>query len=82
MTDMLDCEAVMKQLWDYLDGELTEERENAIREHLALCARCVPQRDFEESFLRALAAARRRHTSLDSLRGRVIDALRGEGFAA
>jgi anti-sigma factor RsiW len=37
MTEMLDCDAVMRQLWDYLDGELTAEREQAIRAHLA-CA--------------------------------------------
>ena len=34
MTPMLDCDAVMRQLWDFLDGELTATREAAIREHL------------------------------------------------
>lgn len=82
MTDMLDCDAVMRQLWDYLDDELTPEREAAIRAHLAVCQRCHPQHDFEASFLRALAAARRTHPSPGALRKRVIGALRVEGFAA
>ena len=44
MTPMLDRDAVMRQLWAYLDGELTAEREEAIRANLSLCARCNPHR--------------------------------------
>lgn len=82
MTEMLDCDAVMRQLWDYLDDELTPEREGAVRAHLAVCQRCHPQYDFEASFLRALSAARQKHSSPDTLRERVLGALRLEGFAA
>ena len=42
MKPMLDCDSVMRQLWDYLDGELTEDRMEAIRAHLAMCSRCMP----------------------------------------
>ena len=80
--DMLDCDAVMRQLWDYLDGELTEERMEAIRAHLAVCARCYPQFDFERAFLETLARARREHSDYARLRARIIAALRGEGLAA
>jgi anti-sigma factor (TIGR02949 family) len=79
---MIDCDAVMRQLWDYLDGELTGERERAMREHLAVCARCYPHYDFERAFLSALAATRR-----DVARGggkalgeRVRAALRAHGM--
>lgn len=82
MTEMLDCDAVMRQLWDYLDGELTPEREARMRAHLSICRRCHPQADFEESFLRALGAARRTHRRPDALKARVLGALRAEGFAA
>jgi len=82
MTEMLDCDAVMRQLWDYLDGELTPEREAAIRTHVAVCKRCYPQYDFESAFLRALGAARRSHSRPEMLKARVLDALRAEGFAA
>jgi anti-sigma factor (TIGR02949 family) len=82
MTEMLDCDAVMRQLWDYLDGELTPETEDAIREHLAVCERCYPQYSFESAFLRALAAGRRTHSRPELLKARVLGLLRAEGFAA
>ena len=78
----LDCDAVMRQLWDYLDGELTDERMDAIRAHLALCARCYPQAEFERTFLETLARVRREHSDYVGLRARVIEALRLEGLAA
>lgn len=82
MIEMLDCDAVMRQLWDYLDGELTPVREEAVRAHLAMCKRCQPQKDFEKSFLRALSASRTEHARPDAIKARVLAALRAEGFAA
>ncbi len=82
MRPFLDCDAVMRQLWDYLDGELTAERTEAIREHLALCSRCFPQLEFERAFLETLGRTRRRHANCDVLRARVVAALRVDGFAA
>lgn len=81
MKSMLDCDAVMRQLWDYLDGELTPEREAAMREHLAICGRCYPQFEFEKNFLETLARARREHSKPERIRERVLTALRSEGFA-
>ncbi len=80
--EMLDCDAVMRQLWDYLDGELTADREASVRAHLAVCKRCYPQYNFEIAFTKALAASRREHSSPDALMNRVLAALRSEGFAA
>ncbi len=60
---VLDCEAVMRQLWDYLDGEPTAERMEAIRKHVAMRARCYPRYDFEREFLAALARLRREHSN-------------------
>jgi anti-sigma factor (TIGR02949 family) len=78
---MLDCESVMRQLWDYLDGELTPDRMAAIRAHLELCKRCYPQYEFEQSFLAAVAARGRLHSDLQRLRARVADALRAQGLS-
>lgn len=78
---MLDCETVMRQLWDYLDGELTEDRMAAMREHLALCARCHPQLDFERAFLDTLARVRREPSDPARIRERVLSALEAEGLA-
>ena len=81
MNPMLDCDTVMRQLWDYLDGELTPERMEAIREHLKVCERCQPHARFESSFLAALASARREHSDPRRLSLRVRAALGARGFA-
>lgn len=77
----VDCDTVMRQLWDYLDGELTAERMAAIRAHLAVCARCYPQYEFERAFLTALERAQRQPSHPAALRDRVATALRLEGLA-
>lgn len=79
---MLDCDEVMRQLWDFLDHELTPDAEAAVKAHLALCKRCYPQLDFEESFLRALAASRREHSRPEEIKARVLAALEADGYAA
>lgn len=78
---MLDCDAVMRQLWDYLDGELTPDRMDQIGAHLAICQRCYPQAHFERRFLGVLASARKDHPALGELRHRVMAALKDEGLA-
>ncbi len=78
---MLDCDSVMRQLWDYLDGELTPERMSQIRAHIEVCKRCFPQYEFERSFLDALAARRRQHSDLERLRTTLMAALYERGFS-
>ncbi|MDQ6831077.1 MAG: zf-HC2 domain-containing protein [Gemmatimonadota bacterium] len=78
---MLDCESVMRQLWDYLDDELTPERMLMIGAHLAICARCHPKAEFERAFLRAVATSGRAHTDPGRVRAHVMDALRTAGYA-
>lgn len=55
---MVSCRDVMEQLWDYLDGELPPQRVEEFAAHLAECARCYPQYQFEFAFLEALARQR------------------------
>ena len=81
MKPMLDCDTVMRQLWAYLDEELTEDRMEAIREHLAVCARCFPQHEFERAFLDQMGKLRREHPNPQTLRTRLVAALAAEGFA-
>lgn len=80
MPPMLDCEAVMRQLWDFLDEELTPVRMGAIREHLSLCEPCQSHTDFERAFLTALSEARSSEPIPSALKDRVMEALRREGF--
>ena len=81
MMPMLDCDAVMRQLWDYLDGELTPDRMEAISAHLAMCERCHPHAEFERAFLGALETARREHSNPAKVAGRVRAALVARGYS-
>ena len=77
----LDCEAAMRLLWDYLDGELTAARAARVREHLGVCARCYPHYEFEKLFLDALAETRHLAAGPPKhLRPRVMAALRAAGM--
>lgn len=76
----VDCLSAVRQLWDCLDGELTEERMRVVRAHLERCARCYPHFDFERNFLDALAATRPDCYAPAELRARVVSALRAAGF--
>ena len=77
---MLDCEQVMRQLWDYLDGELAPASMGAIRAHVDLCKRCYPQYEFERSFLAAVAARAPQHSDPERLRMRLMNALQAQGL--
>lgn len=81
MGGMLDCESVMRQLWDYLDRQLTPETIAAIDGHLAKCQRCRPQADFRRAFERAVSAAREDAGDTGALRDRIRRALQDEEHA-
>lgn len=78
---MIDCDTVMRQLWDYLDGELTAERTEAIRQHIAMCSRCTPQTEFEQAFLAAVRRSQREHSHVGQLRDQLVASLRAQGFS-
>jgi mycothiol system anti-sigma-R factor len=48
----IDCNGVLAQLYEYIDGELDGETTVKIRAHLEKCKRCYPHYDFEAAFLR------------------------------
>jgi anti-sigma factor (TIGR02949 family) len=54
---MSDCQDVIRRLWEYVDGELPAGDADAIRTHLAACAHCHPQYEFQLRFLDALVTA-------------------------
>jgi anti-sigma factor (TIGR02949 family) len=72
----MDCQQVVQQLWDYLDGELTEERMTDVRAHLKACRGCFPHFDFERAFLEAVAKSREEHAAPEDLRRKVMAKLR------
>lgn len=76
----VDCMTALRELWDFLDGELTAERLEAIRHHVRICSRCFPSYELEKTFLEAIAATRPECRAPERLRDRVEAALREAGF--
>lgn len=71
----IDCEEVLEQLYGYLDGELTRDREAEVRRHLAQCAPCLATSRFETAFLRFLEARTQAEHAPDRLKKRILERL-------
>lgn len=69
-----DCEAVLRELYAFLDGELTSSRRHAIEQHLDGCHDCIGAYDFEAE-LKIVIAERCHDEAPPSLRDRIADAL-------
>lgn len=77
---MCDCHTAMAQLWDYLDEELTDERYELVKEHLANCTHCLPHAQFAQGFLEALSRCRQVGEMPEGVRASVMNALKQEGL--
>lgn len=53
----IPCAEVVRQLWDWLDRELPDERWEAIEAHLASCTGCSGHMAFARSFLERVRSA-------------------------
>jgi mycothiol system anti-sigma-R factor len=73
-----DCADSLKELYGFLDGELTVERRAHIKVHLDDCLQCYEAFDFEAE-LRIVISARCRDEVPETLRDRVAEALRQVG---
>lgn len=49
---MIDCTAAVRQLWDYIEGEIEPRQGTRIEEHLAFCRRCCGELEFAEEMRR------------------------------
>jgi anti-sigma factor (TIGR02949 family) len=76
----IDCRTALRQLWDYLDGELTTQRMAEVREHMAKCAHCLPHMEFGQRLLTALGSQREGGRVSEQLRLRVRAGLSAAGF--
>ena len=73
-----DCAESLKELYGFLDGELTIERRSHIQHHLDDCVQCYEAFDFEAE-LRIIVSKRCKEEVPEELRNRVADALRQLG---
>jgi mycothiol system anti-sigma-R factor len=73
----MDCDAAVRQLYVYLDGELTDERRHEIADHLDYCRPCSGAAVFEVE-LRLVIADRCRDRVPDSLIRRIAECIEAE----
>ena len=73
----VDCTEAVHELYQYLDGELTEERRHEIHVHLEWCGPCSGAAEFEAE-LRRVIASRCQDRVPDSLIERVAQAIERE----
>lgn len=78
---MLDCATAVRQLWDYLDGNLDGVHQEAVRQHVTRCSHCFPNANFGQLVLNAVAQVRREEPDVSSVRDGVIARLRAEGYS-
>ncbi len=77
----VDCDEAVRQLFVYLDGELTDAKRRAITAHLDECVHCADSLQFEAE-LRAIVASRVQERVPETLIERVKAALQAEGDGA
>jgi len=74
---VVDCRDAVHELYQFLDGALTEENRQRIARHLDRCGHCGGAAAFEAE-LRKLIANRCRDRVPDGLRARVASAIEEE----
>jgi mycothiol system anti-sigma-R factor len=73
-----DCNETLRELYLYLDGQLTEDDRVHIQQHLDDCSPCLEAYDFEAE-LRLVVRSRCVDEVPESLRARIARALEREG---
>jgi predicted anti-sigma-YlaC factor YlaD len=73
--DRYTCEETFRRLDDYLDRELSPEELRLVEEHLAVCAFCVLEFQFEAHVLEQVRAKLRAIPPPHDLLGRVLSAV-------
>jgi mycothiol system anti-sigma-R factor len=73
--DDVDCNSVVKELYTFLDGELTDGRRVQIERHFTGCTDCHEVVEFHAS-LKMTISAKCQEPVPDALRIRITEALR------
>jgi hypothetical protein len=80
MPDRAECEAVVRQLWPFIDGMVSETQREVILDHLVHCSGCNSHFDFARAFLDAVHEAKPYFDVEAGLSNRVLAALAGAGY--
>jgi anti-sigma factor (TIGR02949 family) len=72
---MIRCEEAMARLWEFLDGELEDVEEEAVRKHVEVCNRCYPKYDFQRAYFEYMQRTSRRSEGSTDLRHELFQEL-------
>ena len=79
-TRQIDCIEAMRQLYDYLDREMSAENAALIREHLQNCAPCYAHAAFEKDLLAVISSGWENVHAPQQLVMRIQQGLRDAGL--
>jgi anti-sigma factor (TIGR02949 family) len=66
-----DCSDALHELYEYLDGELTDDRRTVIAQHLTACGECFEAFDFQAELKAVIAQKCRRDEMPPGLLARI-----------
>ncbi len=72
---MITCSEAVRQLWEYLEGELPTGDREKIDEHLGACFRCCGEAEFAHELRRLLATQGAEDGIPDRVRQRLLSTL-------
>ncbi len=72
---MISCTDAVRQLWEYLEGELAVRDREKVDEHLGACLRCCGEAEFANELRKLLAAHAQDDVLPDDVRQRLLDSL-------
>ncbi len=78
---LIDCHAAASALYDFLDGRLADTAVSAVQGHIDTCRNCASHYDFARQVLTLIPAALPLPTVSEALRGRIVTALKAEGYS-
>jgi anti-sigma factor (TIGR02949 family) len=77
---MIRCSDAVRQLWEYLEGDLADRDREKVDEHLGACLRCCGEAEFANE-LRRFLAAHADDDLPDDVRRRLLNSLDAMGEA-
>lgn len=76
--DRMTCEEAFRRLDDFIDRELSAEEMRLVQEHLAVCAQCTREFDFEISVVSGVREKLSRIAAPPTLLARIAESIRSD----
>jgi anti-sigma factor RsiW len=77
----IDCETAARALYDYLDGRLPTPTMHVVHEHIDTCRKCAGHFTFARRVLELVPSALPLSEGAHTLRARIVQSLKAEGFS-